>query len=162
MFEDPVVANYVLNWHRLKESVSEISCIPLTSSSLLTSNTCLRESVIFQIGIGFSNVNHMWYESSAFFFTHRRLRMPVVKNLWDNDMRLKLCLAVLKPMNFTPNKWVQICQSLGPAYSERHCKYRDYLSTGISHTKVWQKWMEEFDERRGQGPIINRPSLYSR
>ncbi len=43
-------------------------------------------------------------------------------------MRLKLCLAVLKPMNFTPKKWVQICQSLGPAYSERHCKYHGSLS----------------------------------
>ncbi|KAF7508062.1 hypothetical protein GJ744_009644 [Endocarpon pusillum] len=48
--------------------------------------------------------------------------MASVQNLWDNDMRLKLCLAILKPMNFTPEKWRHICQSLGPAYSERHCK----------------------------------------
>jgi hypothetical protein len=49
--------------------------------------------------------------------------MPLVKNLWNTDMRLKLCLAVVRPMNFTPSKWAEICGKLGPAYSQYHCKY---------------------------------------
>lgn len=49
--------------------------------------------------------------------------MPRVKTLWDNDMRLKLCLAVVKQMNFIPIQWDGICQQLGAAYPEGHCKY---------------------------------------
>jgi hypothetical protein len=49
--------------------------------------------------------------------------MPRVKKLWDNDMRLKLCIAVVKHMNFTPLQWDDNCLQLGPAYSAYHCKY---------------------------------------
>ncbi len=49
--------------------------------------------------------------------------MPLVKTLWDNDMRLKLFVTAVRQMNFTPSKWDNICQQLGPAYSKHHCKY---------------------------------------
>ena len=59
--------------------------------------------------------------------------MPLVRSLWDNDTRLKLCVAIVKQMNFAPLQWGEICRQLGPAYSELHCKY------GGLHCRAFRK-----------------------
>jgi hypothetical protein len=89
--------------------------------------------------------------------------MPVVKASWNDEMRLKLCVVVGTQMNFVPMEWKQICEQLGPAYSEYHCKYDPRnIAYDFPETKLHQERMEIDDAGRTQKASSLRRSSNAR
>jgi hypothetical protein len=77
--------------------------------------------------------------------------MPLVKNLWDPGMRLKLCIAVVKPMNFIPLQWGEICKQLVLSYSKHHCRYIGIPA--ILHLCQKLSWTRKELESMMKGPV---------